>query len=139
MQIILILFFASLAGIAVMIGRKLMMIQSGQIETREKISLEIPDSQKIKHAAIRNAKKYGYMALVGTLRTYIRSTNFLKQKGAELKDRVKNKINVYFPNKHTEKVERKEGEVSSFLKTVSEYKHKIKHIKHQIKKEEGIE
>ena len=136
MQIIFILFFASLAGITVMIGRKLVLLKNGAVEAKEKFSFEIPDAQEVKHIAVKNAKKYGYIALVETLRFYLRSANFLKQTSKEIKKEAKEMIDKYLPAKETEMSGK---EVSKFLKTVSDYKQKIQKIKHKIKEEEGIQ
>ena len=135
MQIILFLFFASLVGIATMIGRKLFLLRSGQINTTEEFSFEIPDAQEIKHVATKNAKEYGYVALVETMRAYLRFSNFLKQVSKEIRKEAEEVISKYFPHKETEQ---KEKEVSKFLQTVSDYKKKIQKIKHKIKEEEGI-
>lgn len=128
MTAILIMFFISLAGISVMIGRKLILLKRGQIESAEKIPFEIPNSEEIKYFAVKNTKRYGYLTLVVILRFSIRSSNFLKRQYKEIKTKIGNTINKHFPQK--------EKEVSKFLKMVSDYKNKIAKIRNKIIEEE---
>ena len=128
MTAILIIFFISLAGISVMIGRKLILLKRGQIQSTEKISFEIPNSEEIKYFAVKNTKRYGHLTLVLILRFSIQSSNFLKRKHKEIKIKIENIINRYFPQK--------EKEVSKFLKMVSDYKNKITKIRNKIIEEE---
>lgn len=136
MSLILILFFVSLAGISFMIGRKLILLKRGQIIAGENFFVEIPDLQEIKYIAVQGTKKYGYILLVETLRFSIRSSYFLKKKGGEIAEKIKNKFSrsQSFAGGEPEK-----REVSKFLKMISEYKEKIGKIKNKIKEEEGIE
>ena len=131
--ILIILFFISLAGIAFMIGRKLFLKKNGKTLPNEKFSVKIPELREIKQIAVVHAKKYGYVALVETIRFGVKSSNFLKQQSAELTEKIKKILNKNKPENSTEP-----KEVSSFLKMISEYKQKIKKIKHKIKEEEGI-
>ncbi|MES2023179.1 MAG: hypothetical protein V4439_00665 [Patescibacteria group bacterium] len=140
MQIELILFFASLAGIILMIGRKVLKLRQNfavdiQVIDAEKFLFEIPNLEDAKYVVMKHAKRYGFIALVITLRSYILTHNFLKKKHQELTIKAKNTINRYIPQK--EKAI-KQKEISGFLKTISEYKQKIQKIKHRIKEEEGI-
>ena len=127
----LILFFGSLAGISFMIGRKLLMLQNGQVFSRDETFLKAPHLEELKQKTVKNIKKYGYMGLVTTIRFYIRSTNFIKNKYEEMKIKIKN-TRFQKSNKKTEDKQ----EISKFLKIISEYKRKIREIKHKIKEED---
>jgi len=132
-----IFFFLSLAGIIVMIGRELVLIKNGQVIRVEHSHPFVGDIQKIKHLTFKKSKKFGYAILFVTLRFFIKSSNFIKTKSIilieKIKDKVKKKNNI-LNNETTEK-----KEVSGYLKVISEYRQKIKKIKHIIKEEEGIE
>jgi hypothetical protein len=119
-----------------MIGKKLIFADIKKGEYTEKFILETFDLSEIKHLATKNIKKYGFIALVITLRFSIKSSHFLKSGYVETKNKIRNSIKNYLA--HREK-EHKEKEVSNFLKMVSDYKQKIRKIKHKIKEEEGIE
>ena len=134
MYILLILFFASLLGIIIMIGRKLALTPNGQILKKEYAHPFVPDFQKIKHTAFENIKKYGHLSLVEILRFHIRATNFFKYQYNKAKDKIKN-IRI----KRQLKNGSGNGEVaeaSKFLKMISDYKRKIREIKHKIHEEE---
>ena len=131
MYFLLTLFFISLLGITFMIGRKLVMLQNGQVQNKEETILKAPYLEEWKHLTIKNIKKHGYIGLVATIRFYIRSSNFLKNKYQEVKIKIKN---IRSKNSNGNSPEKRE--VSKFLKMISEYKHKIRKIKHKIKEEE---
>ena len=131
MYFLLILFFGSLLGITFMIGRKFLIIQSGQIVHREDFLLEIPFLKEAKHLTIKNIKILGRALLIEIIRFYFRSTNFLKSKYQKIKIKIKN---IYRKNQNNHPQERQE--ISKFLKIISEYKEKIREIKHKIKEEE---
>ena len=126
---LLILFFGSLLGIIFMIGRKLVIIQGNSEIVNIK---EDPYLEEWKHTTVKNIKKYSYLLLVAIIRTYVHSSNFIKLKYQELKIKIKEKF-----GKNKEDAETKK-EASKFLKMISEYKHKIRKIRRQIKEEEKI-
>jgi len=132
MYFLLILFFASLLGITFMIGRKLLMLQNGQILHKETF-LKAPDLEEWKYVMIKNIKKYGYISLVVTIRFYVRSSNLLNSKYKEIKLGLQEKLKR---NRGDQSKETKE--VSKFLKMMSEYKHKIRKIKEKVKEEENL-
>lgn len=132
MYILLILFFASLVGIIIMISQKLALIKNSDTVVIEEITIEFPNLQEWKISAIQNVKKYGRIGLISILRFYFRSKNIVKGQYQELRKKIKA---LY--KKETEHVEQK-VEVSKFLKMVSEYKQKIREIKHQIHEEENL-
>lgn len=131
MYFLLILFFASLFGIAIMIGRKLVLLRNGQAQFKEETFFRAEFLDEWKYLIIKNIKKYGYIGLVAMIRFYIRFSNFLRNKYQEIKIIIKNmrgkKLN-----------EDEKREVNRFLKIISEYKHKIREIKHKIKEEENL-
>ncbi|OGI94552.1 hypothetical protein A3A03_02105 [Candidatus Nomurabacteria bacterium RIFCSPLOWO2_01_FULL_40_18] len=133
MYLLLILFFASLISIVIMMGRKLFLLQNGQIasSSQDENSFEVPHLEKVKHFTIQNLKKYEHMLLVQILWLYVRSSNFLKSKYQELKIKINNKIK-------TNHIGSEKKEISKFLKIIGDYKHKIKEIKHKIRKEEDL-
>ncbi|PIR68797.1 hypothetical protein COX93_01835 [Candidatus Nomurabacteria bacterium CG_4_10_14_0_2_um_filter_30_12] len=132
-----IFFFLSLSGIIVMIGRELILIKNGQAIAVEHSHPFVADIQKIKHLIFKNSKKFGYAILFVTLKFFIKSSNFIKTKSIILIEKIKNKIKKKNNILNNETIEKKE--VSGYLKVISEYRQKIKKIKHIIKEEEGIE
>ncbi len=133
MYFLLILFFSSLLGITFMIGRKLLMLQNGQVTFRDETEtfLKAQYLETLKHSAIRAIRKYSYLGLVTTIRSYFRSVNFLKDKYQIIKTKIKN---IYHRNQAGDE----KKEVSKFLKMILEYKQKIRAIKHKIKEEEKV-
>lgn len=131
MYFLLILFFVSLFGIAFMVERKLILLKNGQIPQREEAVLRIPQFEEWKYLAVKNTKRYSYKALVVTIRFYVRSTNFLKNKYQEIKIKMANRR-----KNHSGDIAEEKQEISKFLKVISEYKHKIREIKHKIHEEE---
>ena|SRR3989344_4975155 len=129
MYILLILFFTSLILIIFMIGRKLILLQNGLVVNKEEVLFKIPHLEKIKNLTIENAKKYGHLGLVTTLRLYVRSINFLKNKYQETKIKIENW------NKENH-INGEKKEISKFLKIIGDYKHKIREIKNKIHEEE---
>ena len=135
MYTLFILFFASLIGIMILVGRKLVFVRRAQILGREDVLHPFdPDFAKIKHLAKRGAREYSYLALVTTIRLYIKSFNFVKRKSVETVEKIGGLIN-----------KKKGGDINNsdtiqepnkFLNKVTEFKHKIREIKHKIKKEE---
>ncbi len=133
MYFILTLFFASLIGIAIMIGRKLMLIRNGQTFEIYHLHPFIPDFHRITYLTLKSLKRLAYLILFITIRSYFRLSNFLRSKYNETKIKVKNQFNKsqlmgHLPEKR---------EVNKFLKIISDYKSKISEIKHRIKEEEN--
>lgn len=113
-----------------MIGRKMVLIKNGQSFVQEEFSFEIPYLKEIKILTSENIKKYEHLSLVLILRFYVRAINFSKNKYAEVKNKIRNRINQ-------SQTSGERPEVSKFLKMISNYKHRIKEIKHKIKEEEN--
>ncbi len=130
--LILTMFFVSLSSIVFMIWRKLSLVRSGAYEFHEEVTFEIPYLEETKILIIEGIKKYEHEALVFVVKSYIQSTNFLKNKYKELKIKVQN---IHVKNHSTGELIQK-VEASKLLKIVSSYKHKITEITHKIKEEE---
>ncbi|OGI63357.1 hypothetical protein A2818_01445 [Candidatus Nomurabacteria bacterium RIFCSPHIGHO2_01_FULL_40_12] len=129
MSLILIPFFISLIGIVIMIGRKLALVQNGKIIEKEYIHPFVPDFQKMKYVILESLEKYGHLSLVAILRSYIKITNFVKYQYEEIKIKIQNRRKEKILNGEIK-------ETSKFLKMISDYKHKIRKIKHSIHEEE---
>ncbi len=132
MLTLIILFFVSLTAIVVMLGRKLAHVNSGEAVAQEHPHVFVPDFQKIKQLTKVNSKRYGYLLLVATLRAYVRSINMLKIQYRNLETKIKNM------RRGSSETVSEEQQASKFLKMISEYKHKIRKIKHKIHEEEKI-
>ncbi len=131
MYILFILFFTSLASIVFMVGRKITILEHEKVLENQEVLFEVPYLKEVKHITITNMKKHGHAGLVATVRFYLKSTNFLKNKYQEVKIKIKS-----ISQKNLINGERKE--ISKFLKIMADYKHKIREIKHKIRKEENL-
>ncbi|MFA6520606.1 MAG: hypothetical protein WCT44_03310 [Candidatus Paceibacterota bacterium] len=114
-----------------MIGRKLLLLQNGQILERSEFVLKAPVLEEWKHSTIRGARKHSYNALVATIRFYFRASSLIKNSYQGIKTKIKD-----LGRKET--VENEKREISKFLKVISEYKHKIRRIKQKVKEEESL-
>ena len=132
MHIIVILFFLSLFGIILMISKKIILLRKNELITENSFSVQIPNLQEIGHLTVKNSRKYGYILLVKSVRSYVLSINFLKKEYIK----IKNSTKKYIPHKKFKSIEKKD---SKFLKVISDYKHKIKRIKEKIEEEERIQ
>jgi hypothetical protein len=132
MSIPLITFFVSLLGIIFMVGRKLLLIQSGIIVNAEDQHTFVPDVETIKEVFTSNAKKHSYAALVVLIRLYVQFSNLLKRSLSKTKSLLVRK----FSKKASPEDMPEKQEVSKFLKLVSAYKLKIRKIKRKIVVEE---
>ena len=131
---LLILFFGSLAGIVLMIGRKLALLKNGTLTIRkEEIIFGVPPLEKVKNLTIAHTKKLGHASLVATLRMYVRASNFLKNRYEEMKTQIKSMSAI----KNIDGIMSQKKEASGFLKMISDYKKKIREIKHKIHEEES--
>ena len=133
MTVFLILFFISLAGVAVMLGRRLMLLRAGAMEVNKELGPLLPDWEKVRELAERHAKRYGYLATVAVIRFYVRSSNVAKARSKEIAGKL---MNLLSKNKNGNGEGAVPQEPNKFLKKVLEYKAKIRHLKHKIKEEE---
>jgi hypothetical protein len=137
MYLPLIFFFLSLFGIIIMLWRELVLVRSGQVTTTtEHLHPFVPDLQKIKYLILKLIKKSGYILIFVTIRSYLLSSKFIKEKSKIILKEIKNKIKKNSGDSLNEITEKKE--VSKYLKVISEYRQKIKKMKKMIKEEEGI-
>lgn len=126
----------SLLGIIVMLGYKVSLARSGTLQMREDFHVAFPDFAKLKSIARKGLRRYGFIALVIIIKLYVKTTYFLKQKFQLVQSKV---VEILKKNKKFGFDENSEKrEVSGFLKMVSEYKHRVRTIKHRIVKEEEL-
>ncbi len=122
-----------------MIGRKFILLKNTSGEEAHQAGSTfisgVVDLDKVKHRAVENFKKIEHNLIWVILRTYLISRNFINRKRKEITLKIKNGLNK---NRENNILEEKK-EVSKYIKIISEYRQKIKHIKHKIKEEEGIE
>jgi hypothetical protein len=114
-----------------MIGRKFAMVQNGQIIPNGKNFSDVSYLEELKHTTKKGAKKYTYLGLVMIIRFYVKFTNILKNIYREMAIKINNIKRSHLKNNPIEK-----QEIPKFLKIISEYKQKIREIKHRINKEE---
>ncbi len=136
MTIIFILFFASLLGLGIMLGKKLALLRAGTLEVKTAAEPHpfVPDWEKLKELVQKHARRYGYQATVTAVRIYVRSSNLFKAKALELRDKVAKLAEQYGGSKNGASSEPKE--VNKFLRLISDYKNKVRAIKHKIHEEE---
>jgi hypothetical protein len=118
-----------------MIFRKVMIL-----ETKERRQLsgvdfpfEIPHLDDMRSSLVKEVRKYGYATLVLTLRAYVKSVNLLKEQYEEVAKKIES---ARRKNMSPAELIRHENRASQFLDMISDYKHKIKKIKHKIAEEE---
>jgi hypothetical protein len=134
MTISLIFFFTSLLGMIILFGRKLLVLEGGEISTMEQpLAFEITVWQEVKRAGRRHLKRYGYKGLVITVKLYMRSASFLKQKQKEMGLKIKDTAYRYMGNRKIYGGK----QVSKFGKLLGEFRYKLRRIKHQIAEEEN--
>ena len=138
MTILLSSLLISFVSIAVMFGRKLSLIRNGGRAAAHHDTIDIdrplhiPLVAEIKDLATRKTKRFAYLSLVATIRIYFRTSNMVKAKHEVLKAKIKS------IESHPILSGAPRREVNAFLKVVSDYKHKLRKIKHRIKEEEKI-
>lgn len=132
MYILFTLFILSLLSISAMIGRKLIVLRNGEFLDKEEFSVEVPIFEEMRYVTGKTVKKIGYVTLVTSMRLYFRSANFVKNKYDFTKTKIKDLKNRGIGNEKLQS----QKEISKFLQVISEYKGKIKTIKHKIREEE---
>jgi hypothetical protein len=140
MHFFLILFFISLTAIILMIGRKWSLVKGnvGQPEEHHEAGVFISsifDLDQIKHSLILNFEKAIHALIFVTLRGYLLSSNLINLKRKEWAEKIKVRLN----KNRQQNIAEEKKEVSKYIRIISEYRQKIKHMKHKIKEEEGIE
>lgn len=129
MNWLVLIFFISLGAMATMLKRKIVLLGNGHVNAKEK-ELELPYVVEVKNIFLKKTRQFGYVGVVTIIRLYFKSFNFLKAKYAVLKNKVNSLGKTELKNGNGQK------ELNGFLKVVSDYKEKIKKIKHRIKEEE---
>ena len=137
MPLPLIFFFLSLVGIIVMIWRELVLMRSGQVMIMNHQHPFVLDLQKIKRITFKSIKRFIYVTLYVIFRFFIRFSKFIKTMSKIFIKELKYKFKKNKNNLSREIAEKKEA--SKYLRVISEYRYKIRQIKHRIKEEEGIE
>lgn len=133
MYITFALFFISLAGIMTMIGRKLAPVRNGQVAELPHAHVFVPDLEKMRRFTIASIKKYEHLILVATLRSYVRFSNLTKQNYQEIRAKIKDIRKSRNGNVDDVGVAQ---DPNKFLKIITEYKHRVRHIKNKITEEE---
>src|SRR3989338_7680670 len=133
MTIFLILFFISLVGVAVMLGRRLMLLRAGAMEVNRELGSLLPDWEKVRELTERHTKRYGYLATVAVIRFYVRSSNVARARSKEIAGKLMNLLNK---NKNGNGQGAVPQEPNKFLKMDAEYKHKILQLNNKTREEE---
>jgi hypothetical protein len=132
----LILFLISLIGIIGMVVVKSVIIEKNKL-ILQSIQQEHPlfeDFQKIKKFLRGKFKNYVYLLTFVILRFFINLIKFLKEKIYINSKKISAKYNSIL-GIDQDKINGFQEEPSPFVKTMSEYKEKIRKIKFKIKKE----
>ncbi len=136
MYTIFILFFASLLGITIMLGRKVVLIrEGGALLQNADFHPLLPDLIKIKNWILASIKRLSLIVVVVYLRIYFRLVNFLKAKWENFKHKVSEKVTRHSKSQNENTSNPREA--SGFLQMMSDYKRKLRNIKHRIKQEES--
>ena len=135
-----ILFFISLAAIILLIGRKLSLVKNNinELEEHHEAGVFIAsvfDLDQIKHSLLLSLKRFIHALIWVILRFYLLFSNFINIKRKELAQRIKARLN----KNRQQNIAEEKKEVSKYIKVISEYREKIRHMKHRIKEQEGIE
>jgi len=116
-----------------MVGRKVKLLRRGELEIAGEFPWRVPETHEVRRITVRGLKRYGYIILVITIRSYIKGSDFVKEKYAKVKDRI---INNLDKRMHKGNISEENKEPSKFLKMVSEYKNKVREIKDKIREQE---
>ena len=134
MSLFLVLFFISAMGLSILIGRKMYVLRHTEVHVPKDLdfTIDVPDFEDVKHVFITKSRRYGYVALVITIRLYVIGTHAAKQNIRKLTQLIKDRVHKRQIKPKAQKPENK------FLKRITEYKNKIERIKDRIKTEEGL-
>lgn len=130
--VVLFLFFASLATIVLMLGRRISLIDKGEVLVLEGAKFEVPYLKEAKRIGINSAKHFEHEVLVIVVRYYMNLSNVVRHLYRETKKGF-HRINTK-DHPSGEKIEK--IQVSKLLKMIEDYQDRIEHIKHQIREEE---
>lgn len=120
----------------VLLGRKVTLLRSGADQINgDGFHPLLPDMLRVREWSKQGLKKYGYLLLAVVMRVYFRLVNFLKSRYEASKSAISAKFNKGANGIPTDGVS--QPEASGFMKMMSDYKHKIRNLKHRIKEEEN--
>lgn len=131
---ILSLFFISIAGLVLMIGRKLYLVRNGEVGGGKHFHFFVFDLIRVRQLAKNGVRRYGYIMLVFILRSNVKISNMVKLQFEKAVLNIENMLTRKSRSSSGEN--QKPAEVSGFLKMVSEYKRKVRRIKNRISTEE---
>lgn len=135
--IFLTLFFVSIAGIVVLITKKLLQIEKLRIVSEDDVFfIDVPELEDAHYVLMRKIRRGGYVALVITIRAYLLGKHHTKKFIRKGYNKIDTFLQKYRKNKGV--VETKK-EASKFLKVIADYKKKVNEISDQIREEEGFE
>ena len=129
MYILLFIFFGSLLGIAFMLGRKLALLESGEIRVEENMDA-VHYFEELKRSLLRNMRMTGFALLVGLVRLYVKVSEFLHSEYRDTKEKL---AAIYEKNVGAQP--RETLEASGFMKKIGEYKRRLRRIKQKVKQE----
>jgi hypothetical protein len=133
-MLLYVLFIASLLSLSIMIGLRIRQLRLGvQFEHR----IENRHLPEINLSATKNTltfytKRFGHMFVLEALRIWIKIKYFIKRKTKELEPKI---VKLLTPKKRRH-LPASENPVSHFLKSISDYKQKIKHAHEHMSREE---
>jgi len=120
-----------------MMASKLTLVRNGQnARIHHHSHMFNLDLERIKSASVKSMKRFGYISVFIILRLSIKGTHFLKTKTLSLVGYLQSKMKR---NNGASLYESEKKEVSGYLKSIAEYRNRIRQMKHKIKEEEGIE
>lgn len=139
MYLPLFIFLISIGSIGLLFFRKFKVLGPA-IGAHRKIDhteffFDVPELEDIKVIVVKQMKRYGYLTLVTTLRIYVRGGKLANTLARTIARKAMTLNDKYL----SKKKETKGAQTSIFLRTIGEYKRKIKKLKDRIKQEEGIE
>jgi len=136
MSLSLSVFFISLIALIFIWSRKFYLLEKKNINNQsEKVLIKIPNFQEIKKITNKKTREYSFIFLVIIVRFSVLSVYLVKK----IYKKSLNK-SVFLIQKYIfRKKENQLKKTNKFLKTIQDYKKRIKKIKNKIKEEEGIE
>lgn len=138
MYLPLFIFLISIGSLVLLFFRKFKTLGPDLMTRRidhTRFLFDVPELEDISVIVVRQMKRYGYLTLVTTLRIYVRGGKVAHTLAKTIASRATTLKYKYLSKKKQPGM----AQTSKFLKTVGEYKRKIKSLKDRIKQEEGIE
>lgn len=134
MNLLLTIFFVSLLGLIILIGRKVVFLRTGGSVDNGELLFNLPSLAELKEISIKLSKRAGYNFLVIVIKLYVKLSYLFKTTHGKVKTRMQSLTEKYTPERDSAP-----KQVSKFLKAVGDYKQRIRRIKRKIKEEEGLE